>query len=49
MLFNFLKDYRMVENREFFNCSVEIYNKAFDDVNSFFHFHNTKESLFEYF
>jgi hypothetical protein len=49
LLFYYLREYRLVENREFFKCDKEIYEKAFIEVDNFFKLHNTPQSLFNYF
>lgn len=44
-----MKDYRLVENREFFKCEKKIYEKAFLDVESFFEKYKTQTEMFNYF
>ena len=48
LLFYFLKNYRMVGNREFFKCDMNIINSAFDYVNNFFKKYNSKKLLIEH-
>ena len=48
LLFYYLKDYRLVDNREFFKCEKEIYEQAFLDVEKFFELYNTPKEMFNY-
>ena len=45
LLFYYLKEYRIKNNREFFSCGDEIINKAFEQVDTFFKLYHTKEKI----
>lgn len=45
LLFYYLKEYRIKNNREFFNCNDEIINEAFEQVDEFFKLYHTKEKM----
>lgn len=48
LLFHHLKDYRMKNTREFFDCDIDIIKNAFEKVKCFFQTHNTKKKIFRY-
>jgi hypothetical protein len=49
LLFYYLKDYRIRNSREFFDCDIQNVRDAFEKVKIFFNTHNTKKKLFNYF
>jgi hypothetical protein len=48
MLFYYLNSYRIKNNREFFDCDIDIIKKSFEKVKLFFENNNTIEKLFDF-
>jgi hypothetical protein len=48
LLFYYLREFRLEDNREFFKCNINIINDAFIKVNNFFIKYNTKKLIFDY-
>lgn len=48
LLFFYLKEHRLKNNREFFDCNDEIIENAFSKVDNFFKLYNTKQKIIEH-
>jgi hypothetical protein len=48
LLFNYLKEYRLKSNREFFDCNIDIIKDAFIKIDNIFNTYNNKTLLINY-